>query len=342
MADVLRFFHPVLASRALGATPVKVTVDGEDFVLFRDGSGRAAALVDRCPHRFAPLSKGRVDPSGRLICPYHGWNFDAEGHGRSPSQPRLTQCDVAALVVREAHGTIWIRRPVAGQEAPVDLPSLGVPEGFEWAGRFEQRFDAPLHVALDNFSEDEHTPWVHTRLGWSAGDAQTVDFSADNHDDRTEVRYVARQRDSQLNRFVGLKRGDLFHNDWITFFDPVRTLYSIYWTDPKSGERRPGSLHAAIFMVPETARITRFSVLLYTRFGGLMGHLGPLLKPLTRGLVWLEVNDDARFIPIVAGTPDDLRGMRLGRFDKPIIHNRKLLRRIYRGEATHRPEDEAS
>lgn len=341
MADILRYFHPAYASRALRDKPVKVTLDGEDFVLFRDGTGRAAALVDRCPHRFAPLSRGRISDDGRLVCPYHGWNFDAEGRGRSPSQPRLTRCDATSLVVREDHQTIWIRRDVQGHPPPAQLPSLGVPEGYEWAGRFDALFPAPLHVALDNFSEDEHTPWVHTRLGWSKHDTSTIEFSADNHDDRTEVRYAARQRDSKLNRLAGLRRGDRFHNDWVTYFDPIRTLYSIYWTDPTSGERRPASLHAAIFMVPETARTTRFHVLLYTRHTGLMGHLAPLLKPMTRGLVWLEVRDDARFIAMVADTPDDLRGMRLGRFDKPIIHNRKLLRRIYRGEAP-RAEEEVS
>ena len=69
MADVLRFFHPVLASRALGKDPVRVTVDGRHVALFRDGGGRVGALVDRCPHRFAPLSRGRVRPHGRLACP---------------------------------------------------------------------------------------------------------------------------------------------------------------------------------------------------------------------------------------------------------------------------------
>ncbi len=350
MGDVLRYFHPVLASRALRTAPVKITVDERDFVLFRDASGRPGALVDRCPHRFAPLSKGHVSPDGRLTCPYHGWSFDTDGRGRSPSQPRLTKCDAAALMVREAHDTIWVRRAEPGDAPTLDrppacapaLPFLGVPEGFEWAGRFDIRFDAPLHVALDNFSEDEHTPWVHTRLGWTAADVESIDFSADNFDDRTEVRYTAPQRYSRVNRAVGIRRGDLFHNDWVTFFDPVRTLYSIYWTDPVSGDRRPGSLHAAIFMVPETARTTRFQILLFTRHTGLLGWAAPLLKPLTKGLVWLEMRDDAKFVPLVADTPDDLRGMRLGKFDKPIIHNRKLLRRIYRGEETHRPEDEAS
>jgi phenylpropionate dioxygenase-like ring-hydroxylating dioxygenase large terminal subunit len=48
------------------------------LVLFRS-QGRAAALLDRCPHRNVPLSLGRVLADGRLECAYHGWQFDYEG-----------------------------------------------------------------------------------------------------------------------------------------------------------------------------------------------------------------------------------------------------------------------
>ncbi|CAN0004615.1 unnamed protein product [Ectocarpus sp. 4 AP-2014] len=43
----------------------------------------------RCPHRWAPLSEGRVDQeSGRLQCIYHGWEF--EGDGKCGSIPQAT------------------------------------------------------------------------------------------------------------------------------------------------------------------------------------------------------------------------------------------------------------
>jgi hypothetical protein len=138
---------------------------------------------------------------------------------------------------------------------------------------------------------------------------------------------------------VGQRRGDTFHNEWTTWFDPVRTLYTIFWTDPASGTRRPSSLHAAIFKVPETARTTRLHVLLFARFDGALALAAPILKRMSTALVWMEMRDDQRFVPIVADTPRDLRGMRLGKFDKPLIHNRRLLRRIYLGEAD-RPEDD--
>jgi phenylpropionate dioxygenase-like ring-hydroxylating dioxygenase large terminal subunit len=111
MPAVTRFFHPVLAARKLSAAPVRVTVAGTHYVLWRDRDRRAAAFVDACPHRRAPLSAGRVRDDGRLECPYHGWNFDASGHGCSPSQPALTKCDATAMQLLERDGYLWLADP---------------------------------------------------------------------------------------------------------------------------------------------------------------------------------------------------------------------------------------
>ena len=188
-----------MPARKLRAGPVRVRVAGEAYVLFRDASGRAAAFVDSCPHRKAPLSAGRVRPDGRLQCPYHGWHFDADGRGRSPSQPGLKKCDATTMQLLERDGYLWLAAP----EVPLSAyPQTRWPD-FEHAGTFSMVFEAPLHVCLDNFSEDEHTPWVHTRLGWDEPACDTIEFAAKNFDDRTEVTYRARQRDTAFRVLLG-------------------------------------------------------------------------------------------------------------------------------------------
>lgn len=48
------------------------------LVFFRNSAGAVFALDDRCPHRFAPLSMGKLD-NDRVRCGYHGLEFDSSG-----------------------------------------------------------------------------------------------------------------------------------------------------------------------------------------------------------------------------------------------------------------------
>ena len=45
---------------------------GQELVLWRDGGGTWRAFRDACPHRLAPLSEGRIEADGTLLCAYHG------------------------------------------------------------------------------------------------------------------------------------------------------------------------------------------------------------------------------------------------------------------------------
>jgi len=42
-------------------------------------NGQWRAFVDKCPHRLVPLSEGRVESDGSLLCSYHGWRFNGDG-----------------------------------------------------------------------------------------------------------------------------------------------------------------------------------------------------------------------------------------------------------------------
>ena len=83
----------------------------EAIVLFRNASGQVAALLDRCPHRFVPLSLGKVCEGNSVQCPYHGLAFDATGvcvrnpnaDGRIPPALRVRRFPVV-----ERHGAIWV------------------------------------------------------------------------------------------------------------------------------------------------------------------------------------------------------------------------------------------
>jgi len=108
-----RYWHPVaVATELTEENPTKfVRILCEDLVLYRDHQGRVGLLADRCPHRGASLSYGRVEERG-LACAYHGWLFDTEGNClETPAEPPESKFHLAvkqkAYPVQKFVGFYW-------------------------------------------------------------------------------------------------------------------------------------------------------------------------------------------------------------------------------------------
>lgn len=158
-------WHPVAAADAVADRPLAARLLGEDLVLWRDAAGAVHAWPDRCPHRGARLSLGRV-AQDRLECPYHGWQFDA--HGQCVRVPALPQFvppathRVQALQAREAHGLVWVRL-AAGDAA---MPAFAAEDDNRLrkldCGPYDVAASAPRIV--ENFLDMAHFGFVHE--GW--------------------------------------------------------------------------------------------------------------------------------------------------------------------------------
>jgi phenylpropionate dioxygenase-like ring-hydroxylating dioxygenase large terminal subunit len=57
----------------------------------RSDQGTWRAFIDECPHRKVPLSEGRVEDDGTLLCSYHAWRFD--GQGQCVAVPQVESLD---------------------------------------------------------------------------------------------------------------------------------------------------------------------------------------------------------------------------------------------------------
>jgi nitrite reductase (NADH) small subunit len=66
-----------------GARRVKRTGKPHPIAVFRTSDDRVFGLINRCPHRAAPLSEGIV--RGCVVaCPLHGWVIDLESGKAQP------------------------------------------------------------------------------------------------------------------------------------------------------------------------------------------------------------------------------------------------------------------
>ncbi|KAG0569154.1 hypothetical protein KC19_6G069100 [Ceratodon purpureus] len=61
------------------SVPTPFQLLGRELVIWKDPQGEWRVFLDKCPHRLAPLSEGRLDESGMLQCSYHGWSFKGDG-----------------------------------------------------------------------------------------------------------------------------------------------------------------------------------------------------------------------------------------------------------------------
>jgi phenylpropionate dioxygenase-like ring-hydroxylating dioxygenase large terminal subunit len=157
------FWYPVARSTDVAPGPVGVRLLGGDYVVYRGDGGLAAAL-DRCPHREAPLSLGRV-ADGCVQCPYHGWSFDSAGTctrvpSAEPGTPIPPKARLTTVHVAERYGLVWL---CTGE------PTTGIPDIGEDDDPAFRRINSPVEIwrtsstrLADNFMDFSHFPWVHT------------------------------------------------------------------------------------------------------------------------------------------------------------------------------------
>ena len=118
----------VPADKLLARTILNVPV-----VLWRDTTGTVTAFEDRCCHRGAPLSKGRLE-GDQLRCMYHGLLFNTEGHCvEIPGQDRIPpQAKVRTFPIVEKHQWIWIWVGDASLADPCQIPDTHWLDDPEW------------------------------------------------------------------------------------------------------------------------------------------------------------------------------------------------------------------
>lgn len=160
-----RVWTAVAPSAGLRDRPLGVTVAGTPVVLFRNAEGKACALVDRCPHRGVKLSLGRVE-NGCLTCPFHGWQFDGDGHCVSvPWNPdaRLQTLGGLPLPVAERGGLLWIFTEAGRVDTDVELHVPAVLLRTDVTVSTELiRWQTHWSRAMENMLDWPHLPFVHT------------------------------------------------------------------------------------------------------------------------------------------------------------------------------------
>jgi vanillate O-demethylase monooxygenase subunit len=135
----------------------------EPIVLYRKKDGTISALEDRCCHRFAPLSRGRLEGED-LRCMYHGIKFAASGRCiEIPGQDRIPSgVSVRAYPVVEQDRWVWVwMGDVARADVSLIPRALGHEDPDYIIDTGELFYDANYQLIHDNLLDLTHLSYVH-------------------------------------------------------------------------------------------------------------------------------------------------------------------------------------
>ena len=168
---------------------------GEPVVLYRKSDGAPVALEDRCAHRHAPLSHGRLR-GDNIECAYHGLIFDPAGACiKIPSQEQVppTAC-VKSYPVAEKYQWIWIWMGDPDKADVSLIPTFHWMEDGDFAWRGETlHVEGNYLLVVENLMDLSHLPHLHL---------STLADTAVSRNEEYPVTYEADGNDIHINRWI--------------------------------------------------------------------------------------------------------------------------------------------
>ena len=153
--------------------PTTATLLGIPLVIWKpEDSSTYQIFLDRCPHRLAPLSEGRIDENGNLMCSYHGWEFDRNGECK-----RIPQADNPELIAKgqnlcatvypsqKENDLLWVWMDADSPEvaAKTNLPlsdKIDASKGYVWSSMVRD-LEYDWQTLVENVADPSHVPFAH-------------------------------------------------------------------------------------------------------------------------------------------------------------------------------------
>lgn len=241
--------------------PLARTLLNDQLVFYRTENGEAVVFEDRCPHRFAPLSLGRVDGDA-LECGYHGFAFGPDG-----GCVRIPAMDKVPEAIRVRHYPtielnrwiyVWMGDPALAD--PAKLPPYHIMGEENWIGSGET-----LHMACDyrllrdNLLDLSHAKYVHPNtLATSEVDETPIKTTTEDN----VVSVLRRMEDIEPSPFW-LKAGGLndriIHRQLTQYYPGCNIVIRLRgMTIPRNEPEKTIGFRVLNALVPETDTTTHY------------------------------------------------------------------------------------
>ncbi len=155
--------------------PTSFTLLGQPIVIWKKNiASTYQVFLDKCPHRLAPLSEGRIDEqTGNLMCSYHGWQFDQQGictcipQAENPDLIKKNKQNFAVTIFPtcEANDLLWVwadaTTPDLANKTPLPLSDqINAKKGFIWSSMVRD-LEYDWQTFIENVVDPSHVNFSH-------------------------------------------------------------------------------------------------------------------------------------------------------------------------------------
>ena len=178
--DYFSHWYPVVWSQDVPKDkPTKVTLFDVDYVVAKLADGSVVCMEDRCAHKSAALSEGRLTTSGHFQCAYHGWSFDGKDGTcvEIPQTASVTEdgqlslasfssrtsgvarpCQISQGMVWVFPGGDWV--DTLNAPRPPSIPEIDLP-GFKVGTTVIRDFPIDFSLLMENIMDPDHGLFAH-------------------------------------------------------------------------------------------------------------------------------------------------------------------------------------
>lgn len=282
-------WYPLAAVKDLDPSrPHAEMLLGEKLVIWRDADSQWRCFMDECPHRLVPLSEGRIDDDGSLMCGYHGWSFGGDGKAVKIPQLRATSKEREATTCSNARACATSRPTQvrqgllyvwgeSGPQAEADSANTDPPvssfrdqhdnSGKMWSltDQFIRDLPGSFEVWTENMQDQSHVAWAHHGVAGRRGGEKEGYFKM--HKVESNPKDTSEKGSAFLAEFDWTARGESINSSILYFKPPCLTgflgvgsgVVSLYiHTVPLSANSTRLIINnVAIFPLPKKAQFLR-------------------------------------------------------------------------------------
>ena len=203
-------WYAVATSGQVSAKPLAIRFLDEEIVLKRSSQGTPQAFAGRCVHRGCSLRRGWI-VDDRLVCPYHGWQYNELGEcvhipALRHDEAIPAQARIRTYSAQDLHGFVWLWYSASGRHPePIvaSIPELS-DQQIHHGGDIEFFYKTDYTRTLENGIDPTHAAFVH---GGSIGKVDPgSDFSLDPYELIQDLHSIYARMPIKVKKVNGLTK----------------------------------------------------------------------------------------------------------------------------------------